>query len=102
MRLLGFRLSVAVTLTALLACSGLGVCWKQFARMTHHCCPGGGSDDSQVKPCASVVAHEAAVLMPPPVVATSGILRASSALADVPVDSGPHFAAKGPPLILRI
>jgi hypothetical protein len=102
MRLLACRVAAAFTLMALLACSGLGVCWKQFARMTHHCCPGGGSETDQVKPCASVVAHEAAVVMPPPAVATLPVTLAPSHLADVPLAVDPNAPAKGPPLILRI
>jgi hypothetical protein len=102
MRLLVCRLAAAVTLTAVLACSGLGVCWKQFARMTHHCCPGGGSDAGQIKPCASVAAHEMAVVMPPPPVATLPVSLDPAFLADAPHAIEAIISGKGPPLILRI
>ena len=102
MRVLACRLAAAFTLTALLACSGLGVCWKQFARMTHHCCPGGDTKTAQIKPCASVVAHEAAVVMPPPAVAMLLVPVESSGLDEVPLAMDPLARAKGPPLILRI
>jgi hypothetical protein len=102
MRLLACRLAAAFTLTAVLACSGLGVCWKQFARMTHHCCPGGGEDKAQIKPCASVVAHEAAVVMPPPPVATLPATLELAGVADIPVAFHPLVPAKGPPLVLRV
>ena len=102
MRWLVSRLPAVLTLTALLACSGLGVCWKQFASVKHHCCAGGDTKTTQVKPCASLVNHEASVVMPAPQAATLPVTVDPSPLADAPPIVDPLFPAKGPPLILRI
>jgi hypothetical protein len=104
MRLLLCRLAAAFTLVALVACSGLGVCWKQFARAKHHCCPGGDSDTTRtsLKPCASVVSHEAAVVVPPPPVATLPVTLEPAGLADGWSAAGPIVPGKSPPLVLRV
>jgi hypothetical protein len=101
---MAYRLAAAVAFIGILACSGLGICWRQFASAAHHCCTGDdGSTATQVRPCASVVAHEAAVKIVPPAVAQlPATLDPESLTTMAAPGAGPLAPTKSPPPILRI
>jgi len=101
---MAYRLAAAVALIGILACSGLGVCWRQFASAAHHCCTGDdGGKAPEVRPCASVVAHEAAAKIVPPAVAQlpAALDPAFQTTMALP-GAGALAPTTSPPLILRI
>jgi hypothetical protein len=104
MRSVASRLAAGLTLTTLLACSGLGVCWRQLARDAHDCCAK-DTIASPAKPCASAVASEAIVeLVPPAVTVAPFVLTAPTLEASLVARVAPFAAAsaKSPPLVLRV
>lgn len=97
------RRSLAVfALGSILACSGLGLCWKQFVPRAHDCCERETAADA--RPCSSSVVKATAVdlVMPaeaPPFLPTERFTAARDphrTATDVP------RAALSPPLVLRI
>lgn len=91
----------AFTFCSILACSGLGFCWKQFAPRAHDCCEDSGM--APAKACASVGTQA-----PPPSLALP-LETALPAVRFAPVvleSVGGAFVgvlpAKSPPLVLRI
>jgi hypothetical protein len=105
MRSVASRLAAALTLAALLACSGLGVCWRQLAHDAHDCCAKDDAIATPSKPCASAVASEATLKLVPPAVAvalfvfTAPTLEASPAARVAP---SAVSSTKSPPLVLRV
>jgi hypothetical protein len=95
--------AAAIVLSAILACSGLGTCWKQFARSAHDCCEN-ESAMAPAKTCASAVAQTVAVDLVAPsaigwtVFSTAAVESAEPSAAAF----APAFPVKSPPLVLRI
>lgn len=97
------RLAASATLAALLACSGLGVCWRQFAGARHHCCAGGeDTAPSRFKPCASAVAKQSSPEVLLPSVAVLPVQLDPARPAACPLAARPILPVKSSPLILRI
>jgi hypothetical protein len=100
------RLSAGAALIAILACSGLGLCWRQIARDAHDCCASEGVvATSSSKACGSIVASEAAVKVLPPAVRPTPI--AHELLLPFPgapraQGLAPIVPPKAAPLVLRI
>jgi hypothetical protein len=101
-----FRIAASVALTAILACSGLGLCWRQFGSAgAHDCC---AADETQfatpAKPCAAPGAAVTVVKVAPALPATGrigtpeGVESASASRAFAP----PAFKMKSAPVVLRI
>ena len=104
MRAIFARVAAASALIALLACSGLGVCWRQFARDSHDCCTDRGAMTERARPCAAAVASETVVKVAPPAdtVTTTddpSLGLVASIASVVPL---PAFLPKSPPLVLRV
>jgi hypothetical protein len=103
MRSILVRLLGGAALAAVLACSGLGLCWREVVLAQHDCCRSEGTTTTLVKPCAAPVAHETKVeLAPPPAAAAIVIL-------DLALDTRTarsHVASSCPatsrPAVLRI
>jgi hypothetical protein len=100
------RLAAGVALVALLACSGLGLCWRQIARDAHDCCENSSSAiATPTRACASVVASEASVKVIPPAVRTVPVsfdLLVAMRSTRVVEVSAPTLPPKAAPLVLRI
>jgi hypothetical protein len=98
------RFAAGIALTAIFACSGLGLCWQQFGTRGHDCC---AADEAQLstpaKACASFVTTVLVLKVAPPH-APSGHLTTIGALASAlpTLVPGPLLPAKAPPLVLRI
>lgn len=101
-----FRIAACVALTAILACSGLGLCWRQFgSAAAHDCC---AADETQIatpaKPCAAPGAVVTVVKIAPAlpamgrIGAPEGVEFASASRAFAP----PLFKTRSAPLVLRI
>jgi hypothetical protein len=95
--------AAALVLTAILACSGLGLCWREFTS-GHDCCVDDSTLSAPAKACASDATAVAVTLMPPPAGAVSVVPdRPSLATAATALPaSASCFALTAPPLILRI
>jgi len=101
-----FRIAACVALTAILACSGLGLCWRQFGSgEAHDCC---AADETQIatpaKPCAASATAVTVVKIAPALSATSRIGPAEAfefASAFRPF-APPLFKTRSAPLVLRI
>jgi hypothetical protein len=95
------RAVAAFTFCSILACSGLGFCWKQFAPRAHDCCEDSGT--APAKSCASAGTQVSAVNLALPIetvlpaggFATVALEPVAGAFAVVP-------PLKSPPLVLRI
>jgi len=96
------RAVAGLALVSLLACSGLGLCWKQFASRGHDCCE--PETASPAKPCASAVEQGTPLKVLPPAVTVLPVGEASVAAAteSMPFAFALVLAPKAPPLILRI
>jgi hypothetical protein len=107
MRSWASRLAAASALVAVLACSGLGLCWRQIARDGHDCCSNDGvaATSTSSKACASVVAAEASakVLAPAmqPMTVTHHLLLSFRG-APLPEGFAPRLPPKAAPLVLRL
>ena len=104
MRVILARAAAASALVAILACSSLGVCWRQFAHRSHDCCTGGGVMTERARPCAALVASETAVKVAPPagtVITFEGPLPAPAA-GTASVAPLPALLPQSPPLVLRV
>jgi hypothetical protein len=94
-----------ITLLSVLACSGLGFCWEQFAsRPGHGCCEEEkDAGDAGKRPCASPAADVFAAKLAPPIVDAVNV--ASPAVLQAPpcfMAFASSFPVKAPPLVLRI
>lgn len=100
------RLAAAVAVTALLACSSLGLCWRQLGGERHECCAGGETMSAPVNPCGSPVATVSPVKLPTPQAATAlPVLSETPPAATLPPSPrafSPSFRVMPPPLVLRI
>lgn len=98
------RVAAASALVAILACSGLGVCWRQLARHAHDCCTDSGGMTERARPCAAAVASETIVKVAPPADTPMAIedplLAHVAGTASVAPTSA--FRPKSPPLVLRV
>jgi hypothetical protein len=99
------RAAALATLAAVLACSTLGVCWRQFATScSDECCQ--QEEDASVataQPCSSVVSHvSAARVAPPVVVAVLPYPAPLPTLLRPGVAPAHHLPETPPPLVLRI
>ena len=104
MRSILARLAAASALVAILACSGLGVCWRQLARDSHDCCTDRGALTENAKPCAAAVASETVVKVVPPagtVMTFPGPVPAWIA-GTASIVPRPAFLPESPPLVLRV
>jgi len=94
------RGGAAFTLCSILACSGLGFCWKQFAPQAHDCCEDNAM--APAKSCASASTQAPAVGLSLP----HETVLPSSTFAPVALEPmAGAFAVpplKSPPLVLRI
>jgi hypothetical protein len=89
-------------LTAVLACSGLGSCWRQFVvAATHDCCDREPAA-APANACASVGAHVKAVSLEQPEEAAVPFRSIGFSFQVVEQVSFSPLPAKSPPLILRI
>ena len=100
------RVAASVALTALLACSGLGLCWMQLVpRKQHHCCAPDPTSLTPAKPCSGAVALVALPTLAPPSALASPLL-AQPIVAVQMRRPDPLAAAalpqRSPPLVLRI
>jgi hypothetical protein len=100
-RALRRRGAALVALTAVLACSGLGVCWLSFAVRPHACCDQAGSS-MEPRSCASPAVVVAGVMLAPPIAVH--MILPPIAPVPRPLDGAlsPVLPAKPPPLVLRI
>jgi hypothetical protein len=97
---MGRRLTTTLVLTVLLACSGLGICWRSAVGDTHSCCTD-ATLASQPRSCASAVALETPAPLPaPPALPVS--YTPEDLAASRPVPRGPAFGDESRPLVLRI
>jgi hypothetical protein len=101
------RSAAGVALASLLACSSLGLCWRQVASAWspgHDCCSKGESQAAPAKACASLVAHETVVKLAPPPAVTLPASWSELAPLDLPCGLPPsgRSASPPPPLVLRI
>ena len=99
-----YRAAAGLALIAILACSGLGLCWQQFGKGGHDCC---SADEARLStPAKSCAAPAATVLSvkvtPPSLVSALPAIAATGHAAVCFRASHPTFAAKDPPLVLRI
>jgi hypothetical protein len=104
MRVILARAAAASALIAILACSSLGVCWRQLARDSHDCCTDRGAMTQKARPCAAAVASETAVKVVPPagtVITFEGPLPAPAA-GTASVAPVPALLPQSPPLVLRV
>lgn len=69
MRVILARVIGGAALGAVLACSGMGLCWREVTLAKHDCCNDDGPTTTLVKPCAAPVAHENKLELAPPSVA---------------------------------
>jgi hypothetical protein len=105
MRSVALRVVAATALTAILACSGLGLCWQQIARGGHDCCTTDGALAAPAKACAAAVESGQTVKLAPPGTLTvvpvieALVAETSGSLAAAPLSPLPP---PSPPLVLRI
>lgn len=92
-----------LALLAIVACSSLGICWKELAPRGHDCCERQGSRDAPAPGCASPTLHASAVPLALPVAVVVSVPGLEPVLAP-PVLRAVRSApgTKAPPLILRI
>jgi hypothetical protein len=96
------RRSLAVfALGSILACSGLGLCWKQFVPRAHDCCERETAADA--RPCSSSVVKTTAVevVMPAEALPFLATERFTALVPHRTAIAEPR-AAQSPPLVLRI
>jgi len=97
------RLLGGTALAAVLACSGLGLCWREVVLAQHDCCRSDGTTTTLVKPCAAPVAHESKVhLAPPPAAAAIVILDLALDARGEYGRTVPSCPATSRPAVLRI
>jgi hypothetical protein len=100
------RLAAAVAMTAILACSGMGLCWRLVQPNAHDCCSGASHAAISVPatPCTSAATAVDAVKLVPPQVAPAlfvSTMPRPFALAFPPRAGASPLLVK-PPLVLRI
>jgi hypothetical protein len=96
------RVAAVPVLAAVLACSGLGICWQTFAPRGHSCCePKAATSIGSPRSCASL-AERGAIPHPVPLVALA--VSAAPVASDRMGDGAflPVLPARTPPLVLRI
>jgi hypothetical protein len=97
------RAVAALALTAILGCSGLGLCWREFGG-GHDCCVDDATISGPARSCASAATAVSFQLLSPPVDSVSivpdrpGLAFAATALPAL----APSFHVKAPTLVLRI
>ena len=101
---IAYRVAAGLALIAILACSGLGLCWQQFGKGGHDCC---SADEAQLSTPAKACAAPAATVLtvkvtPPPLVSALPAIAPMGHAAVCFRASHPAFAVKDPPLVLRI
>jgi hypothetical protein len=84
----------------LLACSALGICWKELAPRAHDCCK--SETPTPTKGCAALTVTVQPESVPAPAVMAAPPLPAPSLQVLIGPRFAPAFAAKAPPLVLRI
>jgi hypothetical protein len=100
------RLAASAALIAILACSGLGLCWRQITCEAHDCCADKGVlKTSSEKACSSVVVSPALVKVFPAAIHAAPTTpdRLVSVLG--PIAHHDHPSALRPPaapLVLRL
>jgi hypothetical protein len=97
------RLVGGWVLTTILACSGMGLCWRQVAAGSHACCAEDRAMTALTKPCASPAAFETAPRILAPPAAAPAVAPRVAVAHDLP--AAPALAvrsAKPPPAVLRI
>jgi len=105
MRSVANRVAAAVALTAVFACSALGVCWKQFVADKHGCCARESAMAAPEYPCPSAATQvTVAKLAPTPETTVPAPADSLPLAPSVAHDSAfaPSFPVKSPPLVLRI
>jgi hypothetical protein len=99
------HIAATLALGSILACSGLGLCWRQFVRSPHDCCAK-ESPTAPVKSCASPAEwRTAAVKIVPPSSVPVPAVMAEWMPTSTPVHGAsfaPSFPVKSPPLVLRL
>ncbi len=102
MRTVSDRVAASLALTALLACSGMGLCWRFAERGGHECCAETDTVGAPSKTCDSpAVGAEIAKLTPPQVALL--VARLSRFVAMEPArEAGGRSYVPEPPLVLRI
>jgi hypothetical protein len=100
------RIAACVALTAILACSGLGLCWQRFGSGgAHDCC---AADETQIatpaKPCAASGEVVTVVKIAPalPVTSRIGTAEAVEFASASRAFAPPLFKTRSAPLVLRI
>jgi hypothetical protein len=97
------HVAAVLALGSILACSGLGLCWRQFVRSAHDCCAS-ESPTAPARPCASPGGQTTVAKVVPPALAVMPILIDLAPTSQAATGSAfaPSFPAKSPPLVLRI
>jgi hypothetical protein len=97
------RLAAGLALISLLACSGLGLCWRQLATRAHACCADqGAAVTTPAGPCASAVAKATPPTLAPPAVRPAPAIDAPLTRTAASFLSSPSRHVHVPPLVLRI
>jgi hypothetical protein len=97
------QLAATIALTTILACSGLGLCWREFSG-GHDCCVDDATISAPAQSCASDATAVSAKLLPPPVDSVSLVPQLPGPVTAAPAlrAFGSSIPAKAPPLVLRI
>lgn len=99
------RLTGALSLAAVLGCSGLGNCWRYFVPRGHDCCAQDATMKPATNPCGSAATYVTVVRVDPPLTATV-VFFAAPVLRSVGPSIGsvlcPAAAVGPPPLVLRV
>jgi hypothetical protein len=105
MQVAGNRAAAVIALTAILACSGLGLCWRVFDVAAHDCCEDADSLTASAQPCASAATgtSPATPTFPEPSLGPAATITPRHIVVEAVHGAfGSSFPVKSPPLVLRI